>query len=123
VSNLTFLAWSLLVGGPLAVLFIATANRSRSIEGQLQKLVMVLASLWFGAILTSEFVRLFTTLTRPAWVSVLHEGWILVLGLTFLTFRGAGDRGMTTRQLLGVIMVLMWIAVMSIDVFHGSGTA
>ena len=123
MTTFSFLAWSLLVGGPLAVLFIATASRSGSIEGPLQKLAMVLASLWFGAILTSEFVRFFTTLTKPTWVNVLHEGWILVLGLTFLTFREAGDRGMTTRQLLGVIMVLMGIAVVSADLLHGSGRA
>lgn len=121
MTSFSFLAWSLLVAGLLAALLAVTARRST--DDLLQKIVTTIALLFFGAILTSDFAKWFMSRPAPAWTWVLHDSWMLVMGLFFVAnFREPGRR-LTTGQLLGVIMIGAGTAFLGLDFFQGGRPA
>jgi protein-S-isoprenylcysteine O-methyltransferase Ste14 len=88
MSTPTYIAWSLAAAGGLALLMVVLARYVRKpdmqITGKVGQIATVLATLFYGSILTREFAYFFLATEAPAWTRLLSSSVILVLGLFFL---------------------------------------
>jgi hypothetical membrane protein len=118
MSNATFFAWSLLVSGLLVLVFYLFSRRSG--DTLVQKLVVSLGLLFFGAVITTDATRWFATTTAPAWTGTLRDGFPLVMGLFFLTLYPSREhKGLSTPQFFGVVAILFGVAILGLDFVHG----
>jgi hypothetical protein len=110
MSTSVFLAWSLAAAGALALLMVVLARYVRKpnmqIAGIVGQIATVLATLFYGSILTREFAYFFLSTEAPAWTGLLSSSVILVLGLFFLLTTRRGESESPMRVYAGALIAI-----------------
>lgn len=105
-----FLAWSLLAGGALALLYFVLERYVRKPEmrvtGRARQAMTAFALIFYGGIVARDAIVLFSIMSPPAWAKLLSSATPLVLGLFFLTTARGDDGAYATRIFGGILIVI-----------------
>lgn len=121
MSTLTFFAWSLIVAGALALLMAVierrVSKREARITSKVGRTAAVLAILFYGALLTSDFAHFFLATQAPAWTRLLSSGVPLILGLFFL-LNGKHREAESPMRVYTGILIVIGVVILAFDGYH-----
>ena len=110
MSTPTYIAWSFVAAGALALLFFVIERYVRRpdarLVGGIKNVAAIVALTFFGAILVRETSYFFLTIQPPTWTRLLSSAVPLVLGLFFLVTAPDRKTRASLRVYAGILIAI-----------------